>query len=200
MRPQRSDAPVVSFGDHAAENLQFIRQAMERGATFTAVPGKGGAAMGAVGIVAAVVASRQTTAEAWLLVWLVAAALALTMGVAAMRRKAARLGLTVTGAPARRFAISLAAPLVAGAAITWALWLQAMFTLMPPVWLLLYGTGVLTGGVFSVVAVRLLGVLFMALGMVALVTPPAWGNVWMGVGFGVLQLAFGIHIARRHGG
>ena len=35
-----------SVGDHAAENLVFIRQAMERSATFTTIPGVGGVAMG----------------------------------------------------------------------------------------------------------------------------------------------------------
>jgi hypothetical protein len=72
--------------------------------------------------------------------------------------------------------------------------------LIPAVWLLLYGTGVLAGGAFSVAAVRLLGVVFMALGIAALFTPPAWGNVWLGIGFGGLQLVFGLYIARRHGG
>ncbi len=96
--------------------------------------------------------------------------------------------------------MSLAAPLVAGAALTWGVWLHDGWALIPGVWLLLYGTGVLAGGVFSVAAVRLLGVAFMALGIVALATPPAWGNVWLGVGFGGLQLVFGLYIARRHGG
>ena len=72
--------------------------------------------------------------------------------------------------------------------------------LMPPVWLLLYGAGLLAGGVFTVPAVRLLGLAFMSLGAAALVTPPVWGDVWLGMGFGGLQLAFGLYIARRHGG
>jgi hypothetical protein len=72
--------------------------------------------------------------------------------------------------------------------------------LIPSIWLLLYGTGVLTGGVFTVAAVRLVGLSFMALGMAALVTPAAWGNVWLGTGFGGLQLVFGLYIARKHGG
>jgi hypothetical protein len=59
---------------------------------------------------------------------------------------------------------------------------------------------VLAGGAFSVAAVRLLGLAIMALGVAALVTPPAWGNVWLGMGFGGLQVAFGLYIARRHGG
>src|SRR4029453_2484327 len=104
------------------------------------------------------------------------------------------------GAVGRRFALSLAAPLVAGAALTWGVWMRGEWTLMPAVWLLLYGPGVLAGGVFSVAAVRLLGLSFMALGVAALVTPPTWGNVWLGIGFGGLQVVLGLYIAKRHGG
>jgi hypothetical protein len=193
-------AAVTSFGEHAEESIQFIRQTMERSSTFTAVPGLGGAGMGAIGLAAAVLAANQSSAERWLIVWLVAAAVALGIGVTAVLRKAARIGAPLTGAVGRRFAMSLAAPLVSGAALTWGVWMHNDWALMPAVWLLLYGTGLLAGGIFSVAAVRLLGVAFMALGVAALASPPAWGNVWLGMGFGGLQLAFGAYIARRHGG
>ena len=191
---------MTSFGQHAEESLQFIRRTMERSSTFTAVPGIGGAGIGVIGLAATVLAARQSSAERWLIVWFVAAGLALSIGVTATFRKAARLSAPLAGAVGRRFAMSLGAPLVAGAALTWGVWMHGDWSLMPAVWLLLYGTGVLVGGVFSVAAVRLLGVAFMALGVAALATPPAWGNVWLGVGFGGLQLAFGWYIARRHGG
>ena len=173
---------------------------MERSATFTAVPGAGGVGMGAIGVAAAVLAANQRSAERWLIVWLLAAAVALSVGVTAMWRKAVRLGAPLAGAVGRRFAMSLAAPLFAGAALTWGVWRHDDWALLPAVWLLLYGTGVLAGGVFSVAAVRLLGVAFMALGVAALATPPAWGNIWLGIGFGGLQIVFGLYIARRHGG
>jgi hypothetical protein len=200
--PRRAGEPaaVTSFGQHAEESLQFIRRTMERSSTFTAVPGLGGAGMGAIGLAAAVLAANQSSAQRWLVVWLVAAAVALAIGVTSMWRKAARLGAPLTGAVGRRFAMSLAAPLVAGTALTWGAWMNGDWALMPPVWLLLYGTGALAGGVFTVAAVRLLGLAFMALGVAALVTPPSWGNVWLGLGFGGLQLLFGLYIARRHGG
>jgi hypothetical protein len=193
------DAPR-SVSEHAAADLRFIRHAMELSATFTAVPGWGGAAMGATGIVAAVVAALQPSVERWMGTWLGAAAIACTIGVITMRRKAARVGVPMTGAPGRRFAVSLAAPLLAGAALTGGLWAHGAWVLMPPAWLLLYGAGVLTGGAFSVAPTRVLGLSMMVLGVAALVTPPWWGNVWLGLGFGVLQVAFGIYIARRHGG
>ena len=193
-------AAVPSFGEHAEESLRFIRRTMERSSTFTAAPGLGGAGMGAIGLIAAVVAASQSSPERWLVVWLLAAAVALGIGAAAMWRKAVRLGVPLAGAVGRRFAMSLAAPLVAGAALSWGLWMNGVWDLMPAVWLLLYGTGLLAGGALSVAAIRLLGLAFMTLGVAALLTPPAWGNIWLGMGFGVLQLAFGVYIARKHGG
>jgi hypothetical protein len=198
-RPARP-ADVTAVTDHAAQNLQFIRHAMERSATFSAVPGVGGALMGGVGLAAAVVAAIQPTAERWLATWLSAAVVALVVGLIAMRRKAARLGAPLVGASGRRFALGLSAPLIAGAALTLGEWLHGVWALMPPTWLLLYGTGVLTGGAFSVAPMRVLGLVFMALGAAALVTPASWGNVWLGVGFGAFQIGFGAYIARHHGG
>lgn len=193
------DEPV-SIQGRAADDLRFIRHAMERSATFTAVPGLGGALMGSIGLAAAAGAAFQPTAERWIASWLVAAAAAIPVGLLLMRRKGMRAGVPLGGAPGRRFAISLAAPLVAGAALTAGLWWHGAWALMPPVWLLLYGTGVVTGGAFSVAPVRVMGWCFMALGLFALVTPPSWGNVWLALGFGALQVGFGIYIARRHGG
>ena len=193
-------ADVTSFGQHAEESLQFIRRTMERSSTFTAVPGLGGAAMGAVGLAAAVLGASQGSHERWLVVWLLAAGVALGIGLASVWRKAARLGAPLTGQVGRRFAMSLAGPLVAGGALTWGLWKNDDWDMMPAVWLLLYGAGALAGGVFSVAAVRLLGVAFMALGVAALVAPPAWGNVWLGLGFGVLHVGCGLYIAKNYHG
>ena len=199
-RAVRPVPPPESISGHAADNLRYIRQAMERSATFTAVPGLGGAAMGVTALAAAWLGSRQATGDRWLLVWLGAAAVAAVIGLVTMARKARAAGSTLTGANARRFAAGLAAPVVAGAAITYELWATRNFSVMTPAWLLLYGAGVLTGGIFSVAAVRLMGAAFMLLGMLAILTPPDWGNVWLAAGFGGLQIGFGIYIARHHGG
>lgn len=184
----------------AAENLRFIRQAMERTTTFTSIPGKGGVAMGAIALAASAVAAMQDSPDRWLATWLIAATVAAVAGLVAMAHKARVSGATLTGATARRFAVGMAAPFVAGAAITYALWSERSFTVMAPSWLLLYGAGVLTGGIFSVPVVRAIGACFMALGIAAIVTPPEFGNVWLAIGFGGLHVAFGIYIARNHGG
>jgi hypothetical protein len=40
----------------------------------------------------------------------------------------------------------------------------------------------------------------MALGVAALVTPPSWGNVWLGLGFGMLHMVCGVYIAKKYEG
>jgi len=195
--PQREPRSVSS---QAADDLVFIRSAMERSSTFTAIPGTGGAVMGAIGLAAAGVAAQQPTADRWLAVWLVAAVIAAAAGMFAMVHKARAAGLSLTGVNARRFALGMAAPFVAGAAITYELWAVGNLTVMAPSWLLLYGAGVLTGGMFSVPVVRIIGVCFMAAGIGAILTPHEWGNVWLAIGFGGLHVTFGVYIARNHGG
>lgn len=198
--PVGERVPVASVARHAEDHLEFIRRAMERSSTFTAVPGVGGVGMGAIGVAAAVLGRSQPSAERWLIVWLVAAVVALGIGGTTMWRKAARSGAPLVGAVGRRFALGMSAPLVAGASITYALWQAGDYAVMPATWLLLYGAGVVTGGMFSAPVVRTTGVCFMAVGLAAIVAPQDWGTGLLAIGFGGLHIGFGIHIARHHGG
>src|SRR5262247_1244241 len=64
------------ISNRAADDLTYIRSAMERSSAFTAVPGAGGVVTGAIGLIAAAVGARQPTAERWLATWLGAASMA----------------------------------------------------------------------------------------------------------------------------
>jgi hypothetical protein len=184
----------------ALENLRFIRSTMENARSFTAVPGWGQVAMGVSAIGAAALADRQPDFSRWLLVWVVEAVLAVALGAFAVVRKARRGNTPIASGPGRRFGLALLPPLLVGAAMTALLWRTGPREVLPALWLLCYGAGIATGGAFSVRAVPLEGVSFMALGLAAAFTPPGWGDLWMAGGFGILQIAFGIYIARRHGG
>ncbi len=182
------------------EDLRFIRQTMEGGAAFTAVPGWGGVGMGLTALAAAAVASSQPTAEGWLLVWILEAVLAVAIGAVAIQRKARRADLPVLSGAGRKFLLSFLPPALAGGVLTVALWRAGADSLLPGAWLLLYGVAVVTGGAFSVKTVPVMGICFMILGVFALLAMPAAGDLSMAVGFGGLQILFGTTIARRHGG
>lgn len=191
---------MESLHFRAEDNLRFIRGAMERAGAFTAVPGRGGAVMGVTALVAAWLAAHSGSEEAWLRIWLAEAVLALTIGITATYRKAARFRISLASGPARKFALALLPALVTGALISLALWRVGLLSLLPGTWLLCYGAAVLAAGAFSVPAVPLLGACFMLLGAVALLSPPSWGDGFLAAGFGLLQIGFGLLIARRHGG
>jgi hypothetical protein len=200
-RPTLTDrfGEVPGLHDRALDNLRFIRETMEKASSFTAVPGWGGVGMGVTALAASMVASRQT-GDAWLGVWLVAALVAVGIGAWATERKARRNGVALFRGPGRKFALSLLPPLLAGALLTGPLYQAGLLTVLPPLWLLCYGTAVVTGGAFSVPIVPVMGASLMMLGTVALFCPASWGNWFMAAGFGGLHILFGILIARRHGG
>ncbi len=185
---------------HARDNLRFIRDTMERASAFTAVPGLGGVWMGLSALAAAGLSTLARTPREWLGVWLVEAFLAMAIGVASMSAKARRAGLSLFAGPARRFLLTLTPPLAAGAVITIEEAQAGQTALLPGIWLLLYGTAVITGGAFAVRIVPVMGLGFMLLGATALAAPPSWGTGFLAAGFGGLQIAFGIRIAKRYGG
>jgi len=155
--------------------------------------------MGGTALVAATVARQQSTAAMWLAVWLADAVLAMSIALVATQNKAQRFGLPLTSGPGRKFALSFLPPIVVGAILTASLWRAGAVSQLPATWLLLYGAGVTTGGAFSVAVVPVMGLCFMLVG-VAAVLVPAWGNLFLAIGFGGLHIVFGILIARRHGG
>ncbi len=172
---------------------------MERATAFTAVSGRGHLIMGAIALATAAVAHLQTEPRAWLAVWLAGALLALACGLYTMQRKARLAGLSLWNGTGAKFLGNLCPPLAAGALLTPVLY-PLHPDLLPGLWLLLYGTGVVTGGAFSVRVVLIMGLAFMALGGLAFVAPATWSNLLMAIGFGGLNIGFGLVIARRYGG
>jgi len=197
---RRSDPPPVALHDRAMDNLRYIRETMERSGSFTHVSGMGGVAMGLVALVAAGLALTTTSEAEWLGVWLAAASVSLAVAVSSMARKSREGGVALLTGPGRKFTWNVIPPLVAGGVLTGAMLGAGMTDLLPGTWLLLYGTSVVTGGSYSVRPVPLMGALFMLIGVIALVTPPGWGDVWMAAGFGGLHIVFGAVIWRKHGG
>jgi hypothetical protein len=198
-RPRENARAASSFDGRAIDDLRFIRQTMERSAAFTAVPGWGMIAVGASALAAAWLAARHTFDLRWLQIWIVDAVASVSLAIVAIQSKAARSGLPWTSGPGRKVALNFAPPIVAAALLTIPLFRAQLGSLLPGVWMLLYGVGVIAGGAFSVSIVPVMGCCFMVLGTAALFLP-AWGNWAMAASFGGIHIVFGIWIARRYGG
>ena len=199
VEPSRRPTPVA-LEAHAADNLRYIRETMERAASFTAVPGWGGVVMGITALGAALIAAGQKTSEGWLLTWIAEAAVAFVIAACAMVWKAREAGVPLLSGPGQKFALSFAPPIAVGALLTLVLYQAGVAAAIPGTWLLLYGTAVVAGGVFSIRIVPFMGFCFMVLGTAALFTPAAWNGWLMAAGFGGLHIVFGVVIARRYGG
>jgi hypothetical protein len=186
--------------DRALDNLSYIRAAMERAGSFTAVPGWGSVAVGATALLAAWIAAQQRTDAAWLAVWLAEAVVGIAIGGVALVWKARAANDSLLSGPGRRFGLAFLPPLLVGGLLTIALHQAGLFQAMPGTWLLLYGTAVITAGAFSVRIVPLMGLCFTLLGAAALFAPASWWPWFMAAGFGGLHIVFGWIIARRYGG
>lgn len=198
--PLRSERAPIPIDARAADHLRYIRETMERAAEFTAVPGWGGVAMGFTAIVASLLASLQTSPRAWLTVWLLEAFVAVAIAAPSAATKAHRANSALFSGPGRKFVLSFAPPIFVGGVLTLILFHAGLSSALPGLWLLLYGTAVVTGGAFSVRVVPIMGMCLMALGSIALFAPANWGDAFMAAGFGGLQIGFGFWIARHHGG
>lgn len=191
---------AVPLHDHAINNLRYIRQTMESAGAFTAVPGRGGVLLGLTAIAAAYIAAHQASPAAWFAVWCAEAVLACLIGVLAATLKARAAGARLLSGPGRKFLLGLSPSIIAGALLTVVLYRRGLAGIVPGAWLLLYGSGILTGGAFSVKIVPVMGLCFMVLGAIALFSPAQSGNWFLASGFGGLHVLFGAVIARRYGG
>ena len=200
--PVRSEAPVA-IESRALGTLAYIRASIESSSSMD-VPGMAGIVMGVIGMLAAVMVSLPGFAPHWLWIWLVAAAVALLLGGALVARQIAQRGRSRYFGPARKFLLCLCPALFAGAVLTWVLVTVGMSDVVPGMWLLLYGCAVLSASTVIGAAVAryvcIMGAAFVVLGMLTFVLPATAHVVMLGLGFGVLHIAFGVLIGRlTHG-
>jgi len=184
----------------AMDNLRFIRETMERAGTFTAVSGWGEVVIGITAILAALLASRQSAPIAWIATWLAEAGIAAGISMASMAIKSHAANMPLISGPVRKLVVSFSPSIAVGAVLTLVLSNHGLVSLLPGVWMLLYGAGVIAAGSYSVRIVPVMGAAFMLVGTLALATPATLGTTWLIVGFGALHIVFGVLIARRHGG
>jgi hypothetical protein len=182
------------------DNLRYIRETIERAGSFTAVPGIGGMLMGSTALAAAWAASGQGHGPVWLSIWLGEALVALAIGIVGAELKSRRARQTLLSGPARKFVAGFAPAMLAGGLLTGVLYRPETSWMLPGIWMLLYGAGVVSGGGASVRVVPLMGACFMAMGALALLLPGISGDALLAATFGGIHIVFGTIIAVKYGG
>jgi hypothetical protein len=185
---------------NAADDLRFIREAVEHSSRFTDLPGRGMVVIGCTALVTTWLATVQSDERLWLATWFVEGVFAVTIALAAVALKARVNGSSLFALPTRTFFLGLLPALVAGGALTAILADAGRYDLLPGLWLLLYGTAVVSAGAHAVRIVPIHGLCFMALGGLTLLAPSGFGDLALALGFGGIHIAFGAVIARRYGG
>ena len=190
----------INIQEQAENNLRFIRSAMERAERVSAVSGVGAMVMGGIALVAMAVSAGSTDLRWQLLVWIGTAFVAGGAGAAACAIKARRNDMPFFADPGRRFLLCLIPSLLIGVVLTATLLPSAQVGLLPGLWMMLYGAGVLAAGTYAAPPVMHMGGCFLILGVFAVALPEAWSNVLLGLSFGALHLVFGYQVYRHHGG
>lgn len=201
MKIEQPQTPTpISIQDRALDNLKFIRDTMESATAFTAISGTGQVFVGVSAILTTLLSWSYYPSIQWIYFWLVEVILAVILSGVFTYFKAKRLNVPLNSSPGRKFLLSFLPPMVAGAILTIVLFQLNQLELLPGVWLLLYGTGVVSAGTFSVNVVPSMGMGFMAIGILALFLPMNYHSVCLLFGFGGLHIISGWIIGRNYGG
>lgn len=191
--------------DQALRALAEIRNVVDRSlrySTFSALSGfvAGIAALagsGLCGVYSGFVGTTPDSGMSFLAVWLAVFIVAAVSQVILTVMKARQRGEPVWTPIARTAFASLLGPGLAGVGGSAAFVLTQRWDLLPGLWLLFYGCGFWSVSFFAPLFLRILGVLFMILGLCAWAVP-ALSALWLGLGFGGLHFVFGAVIMTRY--
>lgn len=131
--------------------------------------------------------------------WLGAALFSLFLYYHLALRKAKELGVSLESRPSRLARKAMGPAILAAAIISLRLLLDGTLGFIPGVWILLYGVGLYTAGLFSTPAPRSLGLAFIATGAFAILGAPESDLWWTALSFGGYHVAFGCYVLRKKG-
>lgn len=119
-------------------------------------------------------------------------------GVYMALRKAEKAGQSAWNPASRILLVSVAAPLLTGGAIAVMSLIKGYYFALAPCFLIFYGLALYSGSRVSFKELRLLGILQIALGLLAYAYMP-FGLLFFALGFGVLHILYGAVIIKKYG-
>jgi hypothetical protein len=199
--------------DEAEARMQEIQRIMERATLCTLLPSTAAILGGLLVLIGCVLsyamfrsldfADMLTLSFQWQILfcvmWFLIGVTGVVIEMILTARAARRQGLSTAVRSARVAAFSLTPSVVVAMVLTVKILIPARpeeLHYILPIWMMLYGTGVYTAGLFSIRPPRILGLTFIAMGIAALFILPDYGMVWAGLSFGLLHIVFGLYIGR----
>jgi hypothetical protein len=202
--------------DEAQARMREIQRIMERATLCTLLPGTAAVVGGLAVLVGCGVSlallqgpdlgrfldlSSQARVELCGL-WIAIGLGSIALNIVLTMRAAAQAGIPAINRPAQVAAFSLTPSIVVAIVLTFKLLLTAApraedVQAIAPIWMMLYGTGVYTAGLFSIRPPRMLGLAFLAIGAVALFAFPSYGVAAIALSFGFLHIVFGLYVLQK---
>jgi hypothetical protein len=200
----------------AQARMQEIQRIMERATLWTLLPGTA-AIVGGVLVLAGCAVSygmfqsldfaamldmSVRSQIAFCVMWFAIGVAGVVLEAVLTARAAKRQGMSPTVRSARVATFSMTPSVVVAMVLTVKFLMPAEprpeeIQYVVPVWMMLYGTGVYTAGLFSIRAPRVLGLTFVTMGVVALLAFQDYGVVSAALSFGLLHVVFGLYILRK---
>jgi hypothetical protein len=204
---------------HPNEDLQAIREIMERSSRFLSLSGLAGIFAGVCALVGAAIAwffildpdtvqygellksqgDSLTSGTRFYLALdaLVVLGLALWGAVYYSQRKARKAGQKFWAISTKRLLVHLMIPLVAGGVFTLILVFRHNLELVAPVMLIFYGLALVNAGKFTFGEIHYLGLTQIVLGILAGVFT-SYGLLFWTIGFGLMHIVYGTVMYYRH--
>ena len=181
-------------GKEAEETLGVIRTLMERSTCYTHLSAHAGLAAGGITLVGSALRLWLHTpfVATWIGVLFAAAGAVIYFQAAIARQNQEPLWTR----QARTVVMSLTPAFISGLVLTAVLSRAGLESLLPGVWMLLWGVGALAMSFFTPRVISLLGLAFLGCGTAMLVLGPNLSDAAsMGLTFGAIHLVYGIGLA-----
>ena len=192
------------------EELQHIKQMMERSSRFISLSGLSGISAGTVAIWGALLAAKMISdythnigisypdlVTELLVIAVTVILLALASGFVFTYLRSKRNGVSIWSSTTYRLVLNLAIPLVTGALLLLRLMQLGYVSLIAPCCLLFYGLALVNASKYTLGEVRYLGYCELILAGINLWVP-AHGLIFWTIGFGLLHIIYGIIMWRKY--
>lgn len=197
------------------KEIGHIRSMMERSSKFLSISGLSGVLIGFYALIGAALAYIKVygfksgfdyrdhyVTEPGVIVYLVCLAVvvllvSLLTGLMMARRKAKKIGQQIWNPTSRSLLFAMIVPLVTGGLLALLFVAKGFFGLVASTLLIFYGLSLNAASIYTFKEVRWLGILEIALGLLALLFP-GYGLWFWVAGFGLLHIIYGFIVHKKY--